>query len=95
MAYTLVVPWWLQHTNYIFLEMLKFSQIIFLERPNFFGEGKSKNLFKCFEIFLKFLKMESSIQLIIGCTCVEATLVLQIFIEYSKPLNFWAFMFFT
>jgi hypothetical protein len=37
-----------------------------------------------------FWKWNLQIQLIIGYTCAEATLVLQIFTEYSKNLlNFW------
>jgi len=69
--------------------MLKFSQIIFLERPIFLVKENQRIFINVLKYFNFFLKWNLQIQLIIGCTCAEATLVLQIFIEYNKPLNFW------
>jgi hypothetical protein len=35
----IMVPWWLWHKIILFLEMLKFSEILFFKEI-FFGEGK-------------------------------------------------------
>jgi hypothetical protein len=36
----IMVPWPLWHKIILFLEMLKFSEILFLSKIIFFGEGK-------------------------------------------------------
>jgi hypothetical protein len=79
----------------LFLEMLKFSQIVFLKRPIFLVKENQESFEMFWNILNFFWKWNPQIQLIIGYTCAEATLVLQIFTEYSKPFNFLAIMFFT
>ncbi len=80
-----------QHTNYIIFRNAEIFTNYFSQKTKIFGEGKSRIFWNVLKKKINFFwKWNLQIQLIIGYTCAEATLVLQIFTEYSKNLlNFW------